>query len=83
MATNNTVYHFDVKMTCSGCSSAIERVLTRLQTTNAVASFKVDLQAQTVEVHPSSGAAALDLEGVREKIAKTGKEIRSYKAQEQ
>lgn len=78
----NTIYQFEVKMTCDGCSSAIGRVLARLESSNAVGPFKVDLEGQTVDVHPGAGADALDLEGVKEKIAKTGKQILSYHAKQ-
>ncbi|SHO77543.1 Cytosolic copper metallochaperone [Malassezia sympodialis ATCC 42132] len=60
-------YHFDVKMSCSSCSGAIERVLGKL---DGVQSFDVSLEKQTVDVR-----ATVPFETVLEKIKKTGKEI--------
>ncbi|PWN28221.1 hypothetical protein BDZ90DRAFT_260038 [Jaminaea rosea] len=62
-------------MTCTGCSSAITRVLTRLETAGSIQSFNVDLEGQDVTVKP--GAAGMGFDEVREKVAKTGKEILS------
>jgi len=62
-------YKFDVKMSCSGCSGAIERVLGK---TEGVTSFDVSLEKQEVIV---TGPATYDT--VLEKIKKTGKEVRS------
>ncbi|PWN21827.1 hypothetical protein BCV69DRAFT_257839 [Microstroma glucosiphilum] len=71
-----TTYHFRVRMTCSGCSSAITRVLTK---TSGLQSFKVDLDSQTVDVIPLAGGKVEEggagFEEVKEKIRKTGKEI--------
>lgn len=53
-------------MTCSGCSGAVTRVLSK---TPAVESFTVDLEAQKVTVVSSS----LLPEEVVELVAKTGK----------
>ncbi|KAJ3564294.1 hypothetical protein NP233_g8392 [Leucocoprinus birnbaumii] len=66
-------YKFDVKMTCGGCSGAITRVLNKAKESGDVNAFTVSLETQEVVVKSSS----LDYETVREKIAKTGKEIRS------
>lgn len=96
-------YQFKVKMTCTGCSSAITRayhpsslsttpslshltlspvpplrapgVLSRLETAGSIQSFNVDLEGQDVTVKP--GAAGMGFDEVREKVAKTGKEILS------
>jgi len=62
-------YKFDVKMTCSGCSGAVERVLKK---TEGVSSFDISLDKQEVIV---KGTAPYDT--VLEKIKKTGKEVRS------
>jgi copper chaperone len=63
-------------MTCSGCSSAISRVLTK---TPGLQSFNVDLDAQTVDVIPLAGGkeeeGGAGFEEIKEKIRKTGKEI--------
>lgn len=62
-------YKFDVKMTCGGCSGAIERVLKK---TEGVSSYEVSLEKQEVVVNGTIGYDAL-----LEKIKKTGKEVRS------
>lgn len=72
-------YHFDVKMACSACSGAIERVLSRLEGTwsdshTGVSSYDVSLEKQTVDVR---GPAPFDT--VLAKIQKTGKEVLSSK----
>ncbi|ORX37941.1 putative copper chaperone [Kockovaella imperatae] len=64
-------YVYDVKMTCGGCSGAINRVLTKnVEAPNA---FSVSLETQKVVVWGPSLPAFDDLTA---KIAKTGKEIR-------
>ncbi|KAI9716042.1 MAG: Cytosolic copper metallochaperone [Chrysothrix sp. TS-e1954] len=73
-ATSNTqghTYLFDITMTCSGCSGAIERVLKRL---DGVKSFQVSLPEQSAEI---SAAEELGYETVLEKIKKTGKTVNS------
>ncbi|PWZ01147.1 putative ATX1-antioxidant protein and metal homeostasis factor [Testicularia cyperi] len=62
-------YKFEVVMTCSGCSGAVSRVLSKL---DGVDSFDVSLENQTVLV---KGTAPYDT--VLEKIKKTGKEVKS------
>ncbi|GJE86899.1 heavy-metal-associated domain-containing protein [Phanerochaete sordida] len=62
-------YKFDVKMTCGGCSGAIERVLKK---TEGVSSYDVSLEKQEVLVKGTIGYDEL-----LEKIKKTGKEVRS------
>ncbi|SJX64430.1 probable ATX1-antioxidant protein and metal homeostasis factor [Sporisorium reilianum f. sp. reilianum] len=62
-------YKFEVVMTCSGCSGAVSRVLSKL---DGVDSFDVSLENQSVVV---KGSAAY--ETVLEKIKKTGKEVKS------
>ncbi|KAK1836139.1 hypothetical protein QBC39DRAFT_367528 [Podospora conica] len=64
-------YKFNVAMSCGGCSGAVERVLKKLE---GVKSYDVSLETQTVLVVADEG---LNFETVREKIAKTGKEIKS------
>ncbi|SCU95447.1 LAMI_0F02498g1_1 [Lachancea mirantina] len=63
-------YHFDVKMTCEGCSNSIKRVLTRLEP--EVSKFEVSLEKQTVDVFTH-----LPFETVLAKIKKTGKEVKN------
>jgi len=65
MAENT--YKFKVKMTCSGCSGAVTRALSKAEN---VDSFDVNLDNQEVVV---KGPASYDY--VYEKIKKTGKEI--------
>ncbi|KAF9454521.1 copper ion chaperone [Macrolepiota fuliginosa MF-IS2] len=65
-------YKFDVKMSCSGCSGAITRVLTKAKESGGVSEFEVSLEKQEVLVKSKE---SYDI--IREKIAKTGKEIRS------
>ena len=64
-------YHFDVAMSCSGCSGAIERVLKRL---DGVSSFDVSLDKQTVDVITTQ-----PYETIYNTIAKTGKKINGGK----
>ncbi|KAF4576595.1 Copper transport ATOX1-like protein [Pleurotus pulmonarius] len=62
-------YKFDVKMTCSGCSGAVERVLKK---TDGVSSYDISLEKQEVLVKGS-----IPYDDLLEKIKKTGKEVRS------
>ncbi|PWN37663.1 heavy metal transport/detoxification protein [Meira miltonrushii] len=64
-------YQFNVKMTCSGCSGAVTRVLSKLE---GVETFDVSLENQLVTV---KGTAPYDT--VLEKIKKTGKEVKDGK----
>ena len=66
-------YHFNVKMTCGGCSGAIDRVLKKLQASNeSLASYKVSLEDQTADVMCGDG---LPFDEVLGKIKKTGKTV--------
>ncbi|KAI1297117.1 Cytosolic copper metallochaperone [Mortierella claussenii] len=60
------VYKYDVTMTCSGCSGAVTRVLTKLE---GVDKFDVSLETQKVTVESST----LTEDEILEKIKKTGK----------
>ncbi|KAF8940002.1 Cytosolic copper metallochaperone [Haplosporangium gracile] len=60
------VYKYDVTMTCSGCSGAVNRVLTKLE---GVKNFDVSLETQKVTVESDS----LSEQEILEKIQKTGK----------
>jgi len=62
-------YKFDVKMHCSGCSGAVERVLSKM---DGVSSYDISLEKQEVIVRGSA-----EYDDVLAKIAKTGKEVRS------
>lgn len=64
--------HFDVVMSCEGCSNAIRRVLTRLEPD--VSKIDISLEKQTVDVY-----TVLPFETVLEKIKKTGKEVKAAK----
>jgi copper chaperone len=66
-------YEFDVKMTCGGCSGAIERVLERAKT-EGVNTYNVDLGTQKVDV-----TGTISYDDLLAKIKKTGKEVRSGK----
>ncbi|KAK1920590.1 hypothetical protein DB88DRAFT_469549 [Papiliotrema laurentii] len=62
----------NIKLTCGGCSGAIERVLSReIQAPNR---FSVSLDAQQAIIW---GPDLPPFEEITVKIAKTGKEIRS------
>jgi len=67
-------YKFNVTMTCSGCSGAVERVLKKL---DGVKSYNVSLDSQTADIvtEPS-----VDYNTVLEKIKKTGKTVNSGEA---
>jgi len=64
-------YKFDVKMTCSGCSGAVTRVLEKAKS-DGVTEYTVDLKTQEVLV-----TASLPYDDVLTRIKKTGKEVRS------
>lgn len=66
---NQHEYKFEVVMTCSGCSGAVSRVLSKL---DGVDSFDVSLENQSVVVKGSA-----PYETVLQKIKKTGKEVKS------
>ncbi|CUM56827.1 unnamed protein product [Debaryomyces tyrocola] len=64
-------YHFDVAMSCSGCSSAISRVLNKLDGDNKI---DVSLEKQTVDITTDK-----DYDTIYNTIAKTGKKINDGK----
>ncbi|CAH2354330.1 metal homeostasis factor Atx1p [[Candida] railenensis] len=66
-------YHFNVTMTCSGCSGAVNRVLNKL---DGVKNVDISLESQTVDVTTGSG---LDYDTVYNTISKTGKKINEGK----
>ncbi|EGW34109.1 antioxidant and copper/iron homeostasis protein [Spathaspora passalidarum NRRL Y-27907] len=63
------LYHFDVAMSCSGCSGAVERVLNRL---DGVSKIDISLDKQTVDV---ATVDSVNYDTVYNTIAKTGKKI--------
>ncbi|KAK5959823.1 copper metallochaperone ATX1 PWA37_002888 [Arxiozyma heterogenica] len=65
-------YQFEVIMTCSGCSNAIDRVLKRLEPD--VSKYVISLKKQTVDIETT-----LPLETILSKIQKTGKEVTGSK----
>ncbi|KAG9018915.1 Cytosolic copper metallochaperone [Tulasnella sp. 427] len=66
-------YKFDVKMTCGGCSGAVNRVLKKAQENDeGVTEYNVDLAKQEVLV-----TGTIPYDDLLEKIKKTGKEVRS------
>jgi len=67
-------YKFNVTMTCSGCTGAVERVLKKL---DGVKSYNVSLDSQTADV---TAEESLDYTTVLEKIKKTGKTVNSGEA---
>ncbi|CAD6591435.1 MAG: Cytosolic copper metallochaperone [Alectoria sarmentosa] len=66
-------YHFDITMTCGGCSGAVNRVLKK---TEGLSSYSVNLEAQTADVYTDSVA----FDTVLEKIKKTGKTVKGAEA---
>lgn len=66
-------YHFNVTMSCSGCSGAVSRVLNKL---DGVKNVDISLESQTVDVTTGSG---LDYDTVYNTISKTGKKINEGK----
>ncbi|RQM07535.1 hypothetical protein DH86_00002839 [Scytalidium sp. 3C] len=64
-------YKFNVTMTCSGCSGAVDRVLKRL---DGIKSYDVSLESQTATV---VAEPALTYETVLKTIKKTGKKVNS------
>lgn len=65
-------YQFSVVMSCSGCSNAVNKALSRLEPD--VSRIDISLDAQTVDVY-----STLPYETILEKIKKTGKEVKSGK----
>ncbi|KAI5476935.1 iron/copper transporter Atx1 [Pseudohyphozyma bogoriensis] len=65
---SDATYKFNVVMTCSGCSGAVDRVLKK---TEGVSSYDISLEKQEVVVNTS----VLDFDTVQAKIAKTGKKV--------
>ncbi|KAK3176753.1 hypothetical protein OEA41_008078 [Lepraria neglecta] len=66
-------YKFDITMTCSGCSGAVERVLKKAE---GLSSYKVDLETQSADVYTDT----VPYETILEKIKKTGKTVKGAEA---
>lgn len=64
-------YHFDVSMSCSGCSNAVNRVLNKLDGNSKI---DISLEKQTVDITTDA-----DYDTVYNTIAKTGKKINDGK----
>ncbi|KAF8334272.1 copper chaperone taha [Cantharellus anzutake] len=62
-------YKFDVKMSCSGCSGAVTRALSKKE---GIDTFNVSLDKQEVRV-----TSGLPYDDVLDTIKKTGKEVLS------
>ncbi|KAJ1829092.1 Cytosolic copper metallochaperone [Coemansia sp. RSA 2599] len=67
-ATTVSAYEFEVAMSCSGCSGAVERALKKVE---AIESFDVNLKEQRVRV-----TTALTKDAILEIIKKTGKAVK-------
>jgi len=67
-------YEFNVKMTCSGCSGAVTRVLDKATKEGDVSEFSVNLENQMVIVKSPK-----PIEDIKVRIEKTRKEIISYR----
>lgn len=63
-------YRFHVVMSCSGCSNAVNKALSRLAPD--VSKTDISLEDQTVDVFTT-----LPYETILEKIKKTGKEVKA------
>ncbi|KAK9330555.1 hypothetical protein V1520DRAFT_340085 [Lipomyces starkeyi] len=64
-------YQFNVAMSCSGCSGAVNRVLSKLEGVNDI---KITLDDQKVVVKTNDN---LSYDAVLNQIKKSGKEVRS------
>ncbi|KAK9449491.1 uncharacterized protein V1518DRAFT_427170 [Limtongia smithiae] len=64
-------YQFNVAMSCSGCSGAVNRVLTKMQGVNDI---KITLEDQKVVVKTEESVSYDD---VLNQIKKSGKQVRS------
>ncbi|KAI4186975.1 MAG: hypothetical protein LQ346_005581 [Caloplaca aetnensis] len=62
-------YHFEVEMTCGGCSGAVNRVLGKME---GIQKYTADHNTKMVDVYADEGVA---YETVLEKIKKTGKAV--------
>ncbi|KAJ8101724.1 hypothetical protein POJ06DRAFT_266336 [Lipomyces tetrasporus] len=64
-------YQFNVAMSCSGCSGAVNRVLSKLDGVNDI---KITLEDQKVVVKTSD---SVSYDTVLNQIKKSGKQVRS------
>ncbi|EPE07114.1 iron copper transporter [Ophiostoma piceae UAMH 11346] len=67
-------YEFEVAMSCGGCSGAVDRVLKKLE---GVKSYEVSLDTQSAKV---IAEPTLSYETVLQTISKTGKKVKTGKA---
>jgi len=66
-------YQFGVKMTCGGCSTAVNRILANwANETPGVKSYNVSLEEKLVEVTTDD---SVDYKTVLERVKKSGKEV--------
>ncbi|KAJ3330599.1 hypothetical protein HDU76_005289 [Blyttiomyces sp. JEL0837] len=65
---SQNTYNFKVEMTCSGCSNAVQRILSK---TEGVSSFDISLEKKEVSVKTST----LSQDDVFKAIAKSGKKV--------
>lgn len=63
-------HNFTVAMTCSGCSNALTKILTRQKDKGKVIDFQVSLEEKTVSVESDLGASE-----VEEILKKCGKAV--------
>lgn len=67
---------FDCKMTCSGCSGAIERIINKNKDKLHIKNYNISLEKQEVIVeYEESNADGVDDNVILEKLKKSGKEI--------
>lgn len=69
MPASKQHFTFEVVMTCSGCSNAVNKALSRLEPD--VSDIDISLENQTVDLD-----STLPYDTVLEKIKKTGKEVK-------
>lgn len=67
---------FDCKMACSGCSSAIERIINKNKDKLHIKNYSISLEKQEVIVeYDENNSDGVDNNIILEKLKKSGKEI--------
>ncbi|KAL6929188.1 hypothetical protein ACO0SA_002528 [Hanseniaspora valbyensis] len=66
---------FDCKMSCSGCSSAIERIITKNKDKLHIINYSISLEKQEVIVEYDNEAGDVTDAIILDKLKKSGKEI--------
>ncbi|XBW37330.1 hypothetical protein QEN19_002912 [Hanseniaspora menglaensis] len=66
---------FDCKMSCGGCSSAVERVITKNQEKLHIINFNISLEKQELVLEYDDLAGDVDDNLIFEKLKKTGKVV--------